>query len=189
MVSPDDLMPQVGSPLTARFVAGDERALADAYRENASLVHTIALRRLGHHHDAEDVTQQVFVAAWRGRHTLDPERGSLTGWLVGITKNKVADALAERARHQRDASAAEALAPEASTAPDDPTQRIVLAHAVASLGAPRSEIITLAFRDGLTHEQIAERLALPLGTVKSHVRRGLLQIRSQLREGEPDASQ
>ena len=61
--------------LAVRLRDGSRDALAEAYREWSSLVHTLALRSLGNHHDAEDVTQQVFVAAWRSRHTLRPERG------------------------------------------------------------------------------------------------------------------
>ena len=91
--------------LAVRLRDGSRDALAEAYREWSSLVHTLALRSLGNHHDAEDVTQQVFVAAWRSRHTLRPDRGTVAGWLVGITRHTVADLHAKRARLARDAAA------------------------------------------------------------------------------------
>jgi len=177
--------------LAVRLRDGSRDALAEAYREWSALVHTLALRSLGNHHDAEDVTQQVFVAAWRSRHTLRPERGSVAGWLVGITRHTVADQHAKRARQARDAAAVAAHAgPEATAAPPDDqlAARLVLHDELGRLGEPRSTVVRMAFLEDLTHEQIAERLDLPLGTVKSHVRRGLTRLRTRLEEVNHDPS-
>jgi len=177
--------------LAVRLRDGSRDALAEAYREWSALVHTLALRSLGNHHDAEDVTQQVFVAAWRSRHTLRPERGSVAGWLVGITRHTVADHHAKRARQARDAAAVAAQAgPEAlAAAPDDQlAARLVLHDELGRLGEPRGTVVRMAFIEDLTHEQIAERLDLPLGTVKSHVRRGLTRLRTRLEEVNRDPS-
>jgi len=177
--------------LAVRLRDGSRDALAEAYREWSALVHTLALRSLGNHHDAEDVTQQVFVAAWRSRHTLRPERGSVAGWLVGITRHTVADQHAKRARQARDAAAVAAHAgPEATAAPPDDqlAARLVLHDELGRLGEPRSTVVRMAFLEDLTHEQIAERLDLPLGTVKSHVRRGLTRLRTRLEEVNRDPS-
>ena len=118
--------------LAVRLRDGSREALAEAYREWSSLVHTLALRSLGNHHDAEDVTQQVFVAAWRSRHTLRPERGTVAGWLVGITRHTVADMHAKRARQARDAAAVAAHEPARRSTrqpPDDQlAARLVLAR-------------------------------------------------------------
>ncbi len=171
--------------LAVRLRDGSREALAEAYREWSALVHTLALRSLGNHHDAEDVTQQVFVAAWRSRHTLRPERGTVAGWLVGITRHTVADQHARRARQARDAAAVAAHAgPEAlATPPDDQlAARLVLHDELGRLGEPRGTVVRMAFLEDLTHEQISERLDLPLGTVKSHVRRGLTRLRTRLEE-------
>ena len=163
------------------FVAGDEEALAEAYHRWSSLIHTLALRALGGHADAEDVTQQVFVNAWRGRSGFDPVRGSLPGWLVGITRNAVADALSPRARGQPDAAAAPATA-TVSIPPETAmlAERLVVADEMARLGEPQRTILALAFWEELTHPEISERLGLPLGTVKSHIRRSLLRLRDRL---------
>ena len=177
--------------LAERLRDGSREALEEAYARWSSLVHTLAVRSLGNHHDAEDVTQQVFVAAWNGRHTLRPDRGTVPGWLVGITRHKIADVHAQRSRLARDlaAVAAEGLPAEHAPAPDDRlAARLLLADALDRLGEPRSTVVRLAVVDELTHDEISQRLELPLGTVKSHVRRGLIHLRKTLEEVSHDAS-
>ena len=181
-VAPTDA---VDSHLAARLVAGDRDALAEMYRRWSSLVHTVALRSLANTADAEDVTQQVFVAAWSGRHTLRPDRGSPAAWLIGITKHRIADLHAQRARRVRDLHAvatAAVVAPAVTV--EDWADRLLLVHELERMGDPRAAILRLAFLEDQTHEQIADRLAMPLGTVKSHVRRGLLELRNRLKEVE-----
>ncbi|MGV8978812.1 MAG: RNA polymerase sigma factor [Cellulomonas sp.] len=163
------------------FVAGDELALAEAYRRWSAFVHTLALRSLRDHTDAEDATQQVFVNAWRGRGGFDIARGPLAAWLTGITKTVVADSFARRARHQRDTRAAVAtIIPMVDADTVAVADRLLVADEMTRLGEPQRTILALAFWEDLTHDQISERLDLPLGTVKSHIRRSLLRLRSRL---------
>ena len=185
-VPSDSVLP--AEELAAKFSAGDVDAMAEVYARHSRLVYTLALRRLGHHHDAEDVTQQVFVAAWRGRHTLDPAKGPLAAWLVGITRHTVNDLLAQRVRTTRNLAAVAANPQPVTSAFDNAvTDRVLVAHALESLGEPKATILRLALGEGETHEEISRRLDLPLGTVKSHVRRGLLQLRNTMKAVRTDA--
>ncbi len=170
--------------LAQRLVAGDRDALEQAYQRWSSLVYTIALRALGDHHDAEDVTQQVFVSAWHSRRTLRPADGVVPGWLVGITKHRIADVRTQRYRSVRNTTAAaRLLSTTDSVSDDDIAERLLLAHELKALGEPRGTIVRLAVVEQRPAHEVASTLDLPLGTVKSHVRRGLLQLRSRLKEG------
>jgi RNA polymerase sigma factor (sigma-70 family) len=165
--------------LEQRFAAGDQAALREAYDRHGSAVYAIALRCLRAHHDAEDVTQQVFVRAWRSRSTFDPERGTLGAWLVGITRHQVTDRLAGRLRDLRTADRAGHAAPPSGPAPvsEQVVDAVVVADELGRLTPQVRAVVRLAFFDDLTHQQIAAVTGLPLGTVKSHLRRGLDRLR------------
>jgi hypothetical protein len=93
--------PASDDDVSAAFTEGRPEGLSLAYERFGPLVYTLALRSVDDAAEAEDITQQVFVAAWRGRGGFDPHRGTLGGWLVAITRNKIADALRGRQRDQR----------------------------------------------------------------------------------------
>jgi RNA polymerase sigma factor (sigma-70 family) len=177
--------------LAARLVAGDPAGMAEVYDRWAHVVYTYALRALATPEDAEDAAQQVFVAAWRSRATLTPSPVALPAWLLGIARHKVADRKAERARDARRTEAAAAAAIEVERTEEynglDLLDRVTVRHAVEELPEPRRTILRLAFWDDLTHPEIAERTGLPLGAVKSHVRRGLLQLHERLEEVRDDS--
>jgi RNA polymerase sigma factor (sigma-70 family) len=167
-----------------RFALGDEQALAWAYERWAAQIHGMAVRAFGPGPDAEDVTQQVFVSAWTGRGGFRRDAGPLPAWLVGICRHKIADTWAKRDRQRRSIEAAtvEAQAAPAATPTFDSAvaDRVLLLDELDRLGQPQRGIIELAFFEDLTHVQIAERTGIPLGTVKSHIRRTLERLRTRL---------
>ncbi len=168
-----------GDGLAERFVAGEEAALEELYSRYSALVYTVALRSLGDAAEAEDVTQRVFVAAWSGRHTYDAKRARLPAWLLGITRNKVVDAHQARGRQRR--IQAEVVGTyEPPPEPADIAQRLVLAEEIARLDEVPQRVLRMAFYEDLTHMQIAERMHLPPGTVKSHIRRSLIKLKRRM---------
>jgi len=176
--------------LAELLAAGSRDAFSEAYRRWSPLVHTIALRSLGDRHDAEDVTQQVFASAWNSRHTLRADQGSLGAWLVGITKHRIADVRTQRFRAHRNLTAVASHTISEAFQPhdDDCADRLLLADELCRMGDPRGAVLRMAFIEDLPHDEIATHLDLPLGTVKSHVRRGLIQLRNRLKEAERASS-
>ncbi|MFE3518497.1 RNA polymerase sigma factor [Streptomyces sp. NPDC059166] len=174
--------------LARSFAAFDERAFAVVHSRWRPLVHAMAARALGDAQEAEDVTQQVFLAAWLGRGRFRPEQGALGAWISGIAHRKTADALAARARRARLVEAAGrtlavAPAPRTGGVPDGALDRVVLSGELVRLPRPQRQVLRLAFYEDLTHVQIAERTGIPLGTVKSHARRGLHRLRDRIGSG------
>lgn len=176
--------------LARAFASGDDRALAEVYDRHGRLVHTLAARTVGVDR-AADVTQETFIAAWKSRGNFDPERGSLRAWLLGIARFKTIDATRAAVR---------APLPSGDTGPepieaadvDDLGEQLLVADALAELPERSRKLIELAFFGDLTHQQISDQQGIPLGTVKSDIRRGLQRLRRHLgafqREGVGDAS-
>jgi RNA polymerase sigma-70 factor (ECF subfamily) len=164
-----------------RFRAGDEGALREAYDRYGGMVLRVGLLRLGNHQDAEDLVQMVFVRAWKGRAGFDSAKGSLGAWLLGITRRLIADRYAALDRDRRIVAAAQRNAPaEAQAAPADRVvDRVVVGNELDRLPEEQRRVVMLAFYGELSHSQIAATTGLPVGTVKSHIRRALIQLRKR----------
>jgi RNA polymerase sigma-70 factor, ECF subfamily len=170
--------------LAEAFRAGDEQALRVIYDRWAGMVHRLGARCLPSAADAEDLTQQVFVAAWRGRAGYDPDRGSLGTWLLAIARTQVANGLRALHRDRKVAAATRAASPAVADAspgehPDRVADQLLVADELDRLPAEQQRVLRMAFYDDLTHAQIAAATGLPLGTVKSHLRRGLQRLKTR----------
>lgn len=171
------------SDLEQRFRNGDAGALSEAYSEHGSLVYSFCRRRVDTE-SARDVTQEVFVSAWRSHQRFDPARGSLRGWLMTIAKNRVIDLYRHQSRRPLTVSAYDGEPPpdpaKAESAIGRIADRMVLAQAMTELSDRARTAVELSFYHQLTHEEIADQTGLPLGTVKSDIRRSLLKLRRNL---------
>lgn len=164
------------------FARGDDAALRAAYDQHGTLIYSIC-RRSVDTAAAADITQEVFIAAWRNRERFDPNRGSLGAWLTGITRNKVTDHFRARAREDRRVERV-----KNTPSPVEPTERdleavadqMLLVDLLDELPDRARNVVALAFFEDLTHVEIATRTGIPLGTVKSDIRRSLVRLRHGL---------
>jgi RNA polymerase sigma-70 factor (ECF subfamily) len=167
---------------TAAWRQGDDAALQLAWQQFGTLIFTYCARALGDRSLAADCTQETFLGAWRSRHAFDPERGSLPGWLIGIARFKVLDVHRAAPRVPVPVADDQLGAEQAVHDPDSDvlSDRMLVAHALETLSPRARAVVELAFYSDLTQTQIAEKLGLPLGTVKSDMRRALQRLRAHL---------
>ena len=172
--------------LLARIAAGDQPALAEFYDASSAKVFGLAMKILGDRTAAEEVTMDVYTQVWRHASTYDPERGTPGSWLMTLAKTRAIDrfrsSYLERGRQVPLDHAAELPGDRAT--PEQYSvglerQRLVQA-ALASLSAEQRQAIALAYYWGLSQSEIADRLKLPLGTVKTRMRLGMIRLREVL---------
>ena len=157
---------------------GNEQALGEFFDATLDRVFGIAVRIVGDSTLAEDVVTDVYHDAWRNAARYQPERGRPITWLLAICRNRALDEIRHEASMARKVEAAAALdVPKSVAGPDDLLEVVETGHVVHSLLATISsddrQLLALAYFRGLTHQQIADQTGLPLGTVKSRIRRAL----------------
>ena len=172
--------------LLKRIAAGDEAALATLYDATCGRVYGVALRILRNPAAAEEVTEDVFFQVWRQALRYDPARGQPLGWILTIARSRALDHLRrdDPAMLHPEPTTLLEVEPRDEAGPQDllvACRNNALLHgALAALEPLPRQMIALVFFRGLTHEEVATHAGLPLGTVKSHVRRALLHLRSAL---------
>ena len=170
-----------------RMAAGDGGALAELYDRHGRAMFSLAVRILRDEGDAEEVVQDVFAQAWRQASRYDTTRGAVVAWLLMMTRSRGIDRLrARRGQPPLEGDHPSALRDAADTAPPvdlalltaDDISRV--RAALEALPDAQRMAIELAFHEGLTHTEVAERLEEPLGTIKTRIRVGLLRLRAAL---------
>jgi len=173
--------------LLARIGAGDDTALAAVYDEHAALVFGLARRVIRDEHLARDITQEVFAYLWEFPARVDLARGSLRAYLAVVAHRRSVDEVRRSERRAR----TEATVTAEAVATDGPESGVVdaaardwgkvrLAAGVAALPDEQRVAVELAYYDGLTYKQVAERLEIPEGTAKSRLRRAMTRLRASL---------
>lgn len=186
---PPDDRERVDADLLQRIARGERDALARLYDRFSGPLFGTALRIVRDPAEAQDIVHDAFVTLWDKAASFDTARGSAFAWAVTLVRNRAIDRV--RSRRRRAELLAASAPADLGYAEDAPaTSGAEIAHssdqasavraAVAQLPLEQRAALELAFFGGLTQEQIAEKLAAPLGTVKARIRRGLLKLRDSL---------
>jgi RNA polymerase sigma-70 factor (ECF subfamily) len=173
--------------LAARFATGDPDTIRVLYQTHGRLVFTIAYKVLGDAGLAEEATQQTFIKAWRAAGSYDPQR-ALVAWLTTIARNAALD-IYRRERRQRSHANIDSPELELSTLPpsvDQLSDVLAVREALDDLSDSDRELIRLQHYAELTHAEIAEHLAIPVGTVKSRTFRAHRRLAEALGHLRPD---
>jgi RNA polymerase sigma-70 factor, ECF subfamily len=168
-----------------RVAAGDRAALRMVYQDTSAKLFGVLLRILNDRGEAEDVLQEVFVTVWRKAGSFDPAKASPITWLVTIARNRAIDRLraGRGSRRTEPIGAADDVsdpAPAAAERVEQAQEERRLASCLEELEAQHAAAIRAAFLDGATYDELARRMGVPLGTMKSWIRRGLLKLRACL---------
>ena len=172
--------------LVQRLAAGDRDAVAELYDRHAARVLGLAYRIVRNSGDAEDVVQEVFSQAWRTAPNYQPTRGTVAGWLLMMARTRAIDRLRSR-QAQRDTAGDPDLDAIPSASAPVPDQLIAdeeaarVRDALLALPSDQKTALELAYFEGLTQTEIAERLQTPLGTVKTRIRSALATLRRSVR--------
>jgi RNA polymerase sigma-70 factor (ECF subfamily) len=164
----------------------DQRALGVLYDRYSAVVFRLGLRVLQQTREAEDLTQEVFLYLWRqGKDSFDPRRGSLSGYLMTFARSRALDRIrrqqaANRSqqRLQMELPAKDERTPLEAASLDERSRRV--REALSQLPAAQRDVLELAYFEGYSQSEIAERLSEPLGTVKTRARQGLIKLRRAL---------
>lgn len=163
------------SELVERLADGDEAALAELYDRHAGMLTGLARRFLPGEPEADDLVHDVFLEAWRRAASFDPERGSVRSWLALMIRSRALDRIRKAERRLR--------APMPTTprgeipAPSRGIEARRLAKSLEDLSPEQRSIVEMTYFAGLTSREIAERLDVPVGTVKSRLRSALVALR------------
>jgi len=178
--------------LVLRIARGDERALGQLYDRFGSVLYAVAYRVVGQQADAEEVVMEAFSQAWREAPRFDQARGSVAAWLTMMTRSRALDLVRSQSRRERITDTAARQEPAAGPAMStgfpspgaavlDDERRKAVSAALSALSPPQRQAIELAYYDGLSQSEIAERLKEPLGTIKTRMRLGMQKLRETLR--------
>lgn len=176
---------------TEEFLTGDLSAFRRFFRRNVAEVFAVCQRILRNRQDAEDVVSEVFLEVWNKRDRYDSSRATPRSYLLIVARSRAIDRY--RSRQSRNGPQASSISYidesdiAGSEVCEEPDAKLIraeseqdAARALADLDQPQRQVMELSFYEGLSHAQIASRLDIPLGTVKSHIRRGLAKLRQVL---------
>jgi len=174
----------IDARLLVRMAAGDQAALGDLYGRYGRMLHAIAFRITGDAQAAEECTQDAFMAAWRTARTFDPGRAQPSTWLCAIARNRALDAVRGQSRRPTPQEEVQptGTAPDTADVVADADAAVRVGEALARLPQEQLDVLQLGYFDGLSQSEIADRLALPLGTVKSRMRLALGRMRDVARD-------
>jgi len=170
VVSPDAV-------LVSAIRSGDEQAMEQLYERYSAVVYSVALRVLGDTGAAEDILQEVFMQLWRSPDVFDASRGSLAGWLAVIARNRAIDSLRKRRPETDITDVVVCFEPDMLRGAEWSRSLDKIRGVLASMPAPQRSALEMAFFEGLTHTEIAEKTGDPLGTIKTRIRTGLQALR------------
>ncbi len=173
----------IDAELVASIARGDRGALASLYDRHSGVLLGLAMRIVRDRREAEDLLHDVFLEAWRSAKDFDPKRGRVRTWLAIRMRSRALD-LQKSARVSRNAGDAglDLLVDDNQNASPDHAR---VRTALAALGADQRRVLELAYFEGLSCTEIAERISIPVGTVKSRIAAGLDRLRNGLSRRSP----
>jgi RNA polymerase sigma-70 factor, ECF subfamily len=166
--------------LVTAIGSGDEAAMAALYDRYSSIVYAVALRVLQDTGAAEDVLQDIFMQLWRKPAAFDASRGNMAAWLAVITRNRAIDALRRRRPENDIDNVVVSVEPDLASDADRSRAIGKVRDVLQTMAPPQRSALEMAYFEGLTHAEIAEKTGEPLGTIKTRIRTGLLSLRKVL---------
>lgn len=182
--------PDRWSQLVLSIAGGDSRALSDFYDEASRYVHSIALRILRDSEEAEEITLDVFQQVWRLAASYDPTRCAVSAWVAMMARSRALDRWRSlQSRRRLSGEMPEHYEPVASDAGPESSvsaaqQGARIRQALAALPEEQRRMIQLSFWGGLSHSEVAEKTGLPLGTVKTRIRLGMIKLKEALENAQ-----